>query len=314
MTRLTFLFVVALFFMSTATQAKTISKIAAVVNDEIISTYQLDQELNRAFAGKTDKNQLSATQIDNLRISLLDKLIEEKLVSQRTEELDLSVTDDELNNAIKDVQAKNNLTDDQFEQALSAQGMSMSDYRERIKKEILRYKLLSREVNYKVLVTSGEVRDYFRDHIDEYKVEPKVGVSRISFPIPEAASEQEIAELQQQVAETREQLQSGAEFASVLAGLDNANGGDMGKMTEKDLAAPLQAAIEGLNEGDVSEITELNGQLHLFLITYRNPGDITLFDRVKDEIEDKLRQEKTEARFQEWQKELRADAVIDKRI
>lgn len=314
MKRLTLALVLALLCMTTAVHAKNLSSIAAVVNDEVISTYQLDQEVMQALAEQTNANQLSASQFDKLKASMLDKLINEKLIEQRSKELNLNVSDSELSSAIQDVQAKNNLNRDQLIQALAAQGMTMEVYRQSVKKEILRYKLLSREVNYKVLVTSGEIRDYFREHIDEYRVEPKVRVSRLSFPIPPSASEKQLDDLKQQVATVRDQLISGKDFDAVLAEQANANGGDMGEMAEIDLAGPLRTAIEGLKEGDVSEPLQLNEQLHLFLVTFRNPGDSGLFDRVKGEIEAKLRQEKTDIRFKEWQKEMRTNAFIEKRI
>lgn len=314
MKRTTRVLVLVLLCMATVAQAKTLSRVAAVVNDEVISTYQLEQEVNKALSKRNDINQLSTSQFDQLRVSTLDKLINDKLIEQRSRELNLNVSDTDVSSAIQDVQAKNGLTRDQLIQALTAQGMTMDSYRQQVKKEILRYKLLSREVNYKVLVTSGEVRDYFREHIDEYRVEPKVRVSRISFPVPVAASQEQLADLESQVGDVRRQLQEGAAFDQVLAAQANANGGDMGEMAEKDLAEPLQKAIHGLEEGDISEPMQLNGQIHLFLVTFRNPGDSTLFDRIKGEIEDKLRQQKTDARFKEWQAEIHDSAFIEKRI
>jgi len=314
MKRLTLFFVLALVCLTTTVQAKNLSRIAAVVNDEIISTYQLEQEVKVALSTQSDKNQLSATQFDSLKASLLEKMINDKLIEQRTKELDLYVDESELSTAIADVQAKNNLTRDTLIQALAAQGMTMENYREKIKKEILRYKLMNREINYKVLVTSGEVRDYFRDHIDEYKVQPKVRVSRISFPMPADASEKQLAALESQVKDVRDQLLAGGDFDQILGQLVNANGGDMGEMVETDMAAPLQTAIKGLEQGDVSEPLQLNNQLHLLQVTFRNPGDINLFDRVKGDIERKLRDEKTDARFKEWQQEIRTNAFVEKRL
>ncbi|MBN1957057.1 MAG: SurA N-terminal domain-containing protein [Desulfuromonadales bacterium] len=295
--------------------AKTLSQVAAVVNDEMISTYQLDQALAQALANKTDKNQLSAAQFDQLKTNLLEKLINDKLVEQRIAELELSVDGAELDAAIDDVRKKNGLTPDTLKQALEAQGLTMDRYREQIRKEILRYKLLGREVNYKVLVTSSEVRKYFDEHIEKYQVEPKVRISRISYSIPIQASEEDLAALREKLTTTRERLAAGESFDAVMVEQkDNATGGDMGELVEADLAAPLQEAIKGLQPGDVSQPIELNNQLHLFLVTNRITSDTNLFDRVKDEIEEQLKREKTDLRFQEWEHELRANAYVDIRI
>ncbi|MCF6267025.1 MAG: SurA N-terminal domain-containing protein [Desulfuromusa sp.] len=314
MKRILFCLFFSLLLAVTPVTAKTLSKIAAVVNDEMISTFQLDKAVVAALAQNPNKNQLTPAQFDQMKVQILNRMINDKLLEQRTKELGLKVSDPELNSAIEDVQRKNGLTAETLEKALTAQGLTMSGYRDKIKKEILRYKLLSREVNYKVLVTSSEVRDYFDKHIDEYTVEPKIQVNRISFKIPTGKAEK-MAEFNKRVDTSRKLLLNGEEFNKVLeAQGDSASGGDMGELVEADMAKPLQSALAGLEPGDVSEPVEINGKIHIFQVTKRIGDDSDPFSRVKGEIEEKLKREKTDARFEEWQKELRDNAHIEIRI
>lgn len=295
--------------------AKTLTKVAAVVNKNIISTYQLDKAVQDALAKTPQKNQLTAEQYDQLRTKVLDQLINEELVVQRIKELKLQVPDAEMNAAIEDVERKNNLTPETLKQALAAQGMTYEGYRAQLKKQILRYKLLSREVNYKVQVTDSEIRTYFREHIDEYRAAPKVRVSHLSFKIPPDASKETLAAIRKQADACRDQLLSGEDFAKVLKEQGTAaTGGDMGMLVEKDLAKQLRKALAGLEVGQVTEPLIMNNQLNLFLVTGRNPGDIHLFDHKKPEIEEVLKQQKTEARFKEWTKELREHGHVDIRL
>ncbi len=295
--------------------AKNLTKVAAVVNHDIITTYQLDKAVLDALAKDAKGNQLTSKQFDQLKERSLEALINEKLVEQQIKALGLTVSDPELNAAIEDVQIKNNLTAEQLKAAVEAQGMSFEAYRQQLKDEILRYKLLGREVNSKVQVTSSEVREYFREHIDEYRAKPKLRVSSLSFEVPANISDNELAELNKQVAVTRDLLINGEDFDQVLeAQGDAAFGGDMGYLVKEDLTAQLQQALEGLEVGQVSEPVQMNNQLHLFMVTEYNPGDANLYDRVKGEIEKILEQQKTDARFKEWAKELRDRGYIDIRI
>lgn len=295
--------------------AKTLTRVVAVVNNDVISSYQLDSAVLKALEKDAKGNQLTSKQFDELKARMLDNLINEKLVEQRIKELGLTVPDPELNAAIEDVQNKNNLSADMLKNAVESQGLSFADYRNQIKQEILRYKLLSREVNYKVQVTSGEVREYFREHIDEYRAKPKVRVSSLSYELPANSSDSERQELRKKAEETRELLNRGVEFDEVLESQsEGVFGGDMGELVEDDLAVQLRDALVGLEVGQVSEPVEMNNQLHLFLVTGRNPGDSGLFDRVKGEIEKILEQKKTDARFKEWAQELRDRGYIDIRI
>jgi len=298
----------------TPVTAKTLNKIVAVVNNEMISTFQLDKAVVEALAKNPKQNQLTPSQFDQMKVQILNRMVNEKLLEQRTKELDLKVSDPELDSAIEDVQRKNGLTRETLEQALTAQGLSMQGYRDKIKDEILRYKLLSREVNYKVLVTSSEVRDYYEKHIDEYIIEAKVQVNRISFKIP-SGNEEEMARFHKRVETSRDLLLNGEEFNKVLEAQGNsANGGDMGELIEADMAEPLQLALTGLKPGDVSKPLEMNGKIHLLQVTKRTTVDDDPFASVKDEIEEKLKRDKTDLRFAEWQKELRNNAHVEIRI
>jgi peptidyl-prolyl cis-trans isomerase SurA len=294
--------------------AKTLSRTVAVVNNAIITSHQLDQALADALAGRSEK-QLSTEQLEQLKATLVEKLVMEKLLEQRIAELGLTVADSELETAIEDVQRKNGLDRAGLIRALEAQGMTMADYQQQIRKEILRYKLMGREVNRKILVTNSEVRDYFRAHIDDYRVPPTVTLRRISYPLPAAATESQLQQLQKQAAQARAALLQGEDFDQVVAAQEAAVSTDtMSELVEEELAEPLHQALKELEPGGVSEPLEMNGQLHLFQLTARNPGDPTLYDRVKGEIEETLRQEKTEARFEEWQQELRNEAYVDIRL
>jgi len=303
-----------LLLVGTPATAKTLSKIAAIVNDDIITTYQLDQAVIKDLTNNSNKNQLDITQFGQMKVKTLNKLIDDKLMEQQIKELDLRVSDDELNNAIADVEVKNGLTHEALKQALAAQGVTMEQYREKVKKEILHYKLLSREVNYKVLVTSKEVRDYFDRHIAEYAGGAKLHLNQIIYDLPDG-DEKKIAKRRQRAEACREKLISGEDFDAVLADQKGlASGADMGELAEADLSEPLQEALAGLKPGDVCEPLELDGKLYMFQVTSRDSDSDALFEKVKDQIESKLKQEKTDLRFKEWQKELHENARIEIRI
>ena len=314
MQRLLFLFFFFLIFATTPVGAKTLSKIAAIVNNDIITTHQLDQAVIKDLTANSNKNQLDITQFSQMKVQTLNKLIDEKLMEQQTEKLELRVSDEELSSAIADVELKNGLTDETLKQALTSQGVTMEQYREKVKKEILHYKLLSREVNYKVLVTSKEVRDYFDRHIAEYAGGAKLHLNQITYDLPDG-DEKQIAKRRKRANACREQLISGKDFSEVLADQkDLASGGDMGELAEADLSPPLQEALAGLKPGDVCEPLELDGKLYMFQVTSRDSNNDALFEQVKDQIKSKLKREKTDLRFKEWQKELHENARIEIRI
>jgi peptidyl-prolyl cis-trans isomerase SurA len=297
--------------------AETVSRIAAVVNDDLITTHQLDMKVAERLRAEADGQKLSAGEMDALRRSVLSELVEEALIRQRIDELGLKVADDEVEAAIQDVQKQNKLTREQLIQALQLEGMTFDAYRENLVKQILRFKLLGREVQSKVEVTNQEIRDYFRAHIDEFREPAYVRLARISFPLPAKATAVQIEAVRAKAEEAIARLRKGEDFYSVLLAStadQSAEGGDLGTFKAGELTAAFEKAVQGLKEGEVSAVIETPDGFHILRVEELSPGKIRQFDAVQGEIQKAIADEKTEARFKEWAQNLRKNAYIDIRL
>ncbi len=235
--------------LSTATAA-VVSRIAAVVNKDIITTLQLDQKLQIQLA-KQDR-QPSPAQLGALRQEMLSRMIEETLVQQRITALNLRVSDDEVETALLDVQKKNQMTREELENAVLIQGMEFDDYLDNLRKQILRYKLVGEEVRSQVDVPEREVVEYYRAHLDDYRLAPEVQLSAITFPMHEKASEQERLKIRKMAEEALSRLQQNEELEQVAASYNEtygATGGEMGRFLYMDLVPEFAEAISGVETG-----------------------------------------------------------------
>lgn len=291
-----------------------VSKVAAVINDTIITTYQLDQSV-REFSGQNpDYASLDAAGREAFRLEVLNGMIEEELLQQRADQLGLSVSDDALNAAIDDVQQQNNLTRLQLIAALEQQGMSFDTYRDNMRKQIMRYKLIGQEVQSKVDVTGQEVRSYYDEHIEEYRNPPYVHLEHLMFDLQEDATSGEVTATRAKAEKARSRLLMGDSIADLLVTYSEARGGDMGQLNEADLASSFRRAITQLQTDEVSEIIAIPGSLFIFKMKERNNGNPKSLESVRPEIEKILLEKNREEAFSEWQKDLREDAYIDIRI
>jgi peptidyl-prolyl cis-trans isomerase SurA len=298
-------------------RAETISRIAAVVNDDIITTHQLELKVAERLTAEARAQSLSAGEMVTLRRDVLAELIEETLIGQRIDELGLKVADEEVEAAVQDVEKQNRLTREQLIQALQREGMSFEAYRESLGKQILRFKLLGREVQSKVEVTNQEIRDYFRAHIDEFREPAYVRLARLSFPLPAKATAVQIEAVRTKAEAAHARLRQGEDFYSVLLAStadQSAEGGDLGTFKEGELTAAFERAVQGLKEGAFSALIETPDGFHILRVEERSPGKIRQFDEVQDEIQKAIADQKTEARFKEWAQSLRKNAYIDIRL
>ncbi len=309
--------VAALLALTAVAQAEVVNRIAAVVNDEIITTYQIDQALESRTSAAGRLDELSEEQRHALSLDALGKLIEEALVQQRVTELGLTVSDDEIDAAIDDVQRQNNLTRSQLKEALEAQGMPFTVYRDNLAKQIQHFKLLGREVKSKVEVTNQELREYFREHIDDYREEPYLRLSRISFLLGAKAGAAKTELVRTKAEEALVRLRAGEDFYTVLLAYSadkSAEGGDLGTFAEGELTPSFDRAVRDLNEGEISELIATPEGFHILKVEEKSAGKIRQFDTVKDEITKAIKDKKTEEGFKAWAAGLKENAHIDIRL
>lgn len=298
-----------------AATAEVISRIAAVVNKDIITTYQLDQKLQEQLA-RQDR-QLSSAQLGAMRQELLARMIEETLVQQRIKALKLKVSEEEIETALLDVQKQNQLTRDELKAAVQAQGLDFDAYRENLSQQILRYKLIGEEVRRQVDVPEREVVEYYRAHLDDYRLAPEVRLSAIHFPVAKNAPAQERQKIRQIVDEAMASLQQNESLEQVVTrykGTYGASGGVLGRFATGELTPEYAAAISTLEVGRFSEPVEAADAIHLLRVDERLPGRLRQFDSVRYEIYQMILDQKTDARMKEWTRALRAKSFIDIRL
>ena len=299
----------------TSVSAQVVSRVAAVVNKEIISTHQLDQRLQEQLAKQ--QKQPSPVQMGALRQELLSRMIEESLVQQRIAALNLTVSEEEIETALMDVQKKNKLSRDDLEDAVQSQGLDFDDYRDNLRQQILRYKLIGEEVRSQIDVPERELVEYYRAHLDDYRLPPEVELSAISFPVSEKASEQERTQIRKMANEALARLQQGEALEEVSDSYNQtygATGGSMGKFVYEELTPEFVEAINEVEDGTFTAPVEMGTAIHLLRVDDRLSEGLRQFDVVKFDIHQMILDQKTDARIKEWTKALKNKAFIDIRL
>ncbi|OQY19628.1 MAG: hypothetical protein B6I36_03630 [Desulfobacteraceae bacterium 4572_35.1] len=284
--------------------AQILNRIAAVVNEEIVTTHQLQQRMAEA---RTDgSNELQ-------QHKMLELMISELLMEQRAHDIGIEVNDEDIEQAIADVEEKNNIDRDQLEQALITQGLSLERYREQLSTQILRYKLIGHEVQNKVDITRQEIRNYYQQHLDDYKQSSHSRISRISFPI--GGNNSDIAHKNAEIALRK--LDENKSIDTILEEMSSHSrieGGDMGEFEPGELSPLFEQAISTLTIGEHSEIVELGGALHILKVENKSSGSVADLASVEKEIGQKLRKEKLDKKLEAWRNKLKKEAYIDIRL
>ncbi len=299
-----------LFFAAMPAQAEVLNKVAAVVNGEIISMYDLQAASAPAFLrqGVNRANPANQAAVDQVYRDVLDNLIADILITQEAERLKIDAPAEEVENELRTMIQRSQLSTPAFEQQLKTQGMTMAMVRDRIRKNILQYRLTTMMITRKIVVTRDDIRQYYDEHKNQFASDRSVELAMLVFP-PEADAGALLG-----------QIQSGAAtFEDVTtkwsAGPNAANGGSIGTLNWKELAPEWKTALEGLDKGGVSNLLSLpDGRRVALKVLEITPGRTMTIEEATPEIENRLREPKLAQRSQEYIKQLRDKAVVDIRL
>lgn len=306
-----FLLVVVIF--SVQAEASTINKVAATVNGQPITMFDLQKnaipELVRARLNPNNPAQAKAVRAVYEKV--LDNMILDILFLQEAKRLKATVSRTEVDDEISLMMKTRKLNKQQFEEQLKKQNMSVAELRKGIEKNLLRQKIMAMEVGRRVVVTPEEIRTYYEQHKDA--MVDRRGLHMGILVYHPNAPAREIA------AKIRAGKMSFAEAAAKYSIFPNKErGGDAGPIEWGKLNPEWEGRLNRMKPGEVTPIFDLpdmsgkqkfKAQVHLF-----RPGGgsekMLSFEDAKPMIDNLLRQPKAQARFEEYTKQLREKAII----
>ena len=192
-----------------------VDRIVAVVNDDIVTLTELNQQLN-PYAEQVRAGNFSVEQerkmLFTVREKVLNGLIDQKLTDQEIKKANISVSDPEIDATIERIKEARFFTDEELRQVLRQQGMSMDEYRDQIRTQILRTKLINLEVKSKIVITQEDVAAYYTNHPEIFGGEKKYHLPNILLTPPLIADQMEKEAFRKKMATIVENLKKGASF------------------------------------------------------------------------------------------------------
>jgi parvulin-like peptidyl-prolyl isomerase len=96
------------------------------------------------------------------RTAILNRMIDNKLIEQQSKQSGITVKDDEVMNVIRGILASKKMEMDEFIKTLERDGSNFEAYRKEMKDQILRQRLIRREIQSKIVVSDEEVGAYYK--------------------------------------------------------------------------------------------------------------------------------------------------------
>jgi peptidyl-prolyl cis-trans isomerase SurA len=257
-----------------AQQPQTIDRIVAVVNDGVITQYQLDSRTRSATA-QLRRQKVQLPPEDILRRQVLEQMITERAQVQQAKEAGIRIEDSELSQALDRVAAGQKMSTAQLRQTVEKDGMKWNDFREEIRDQMMIARVREREVDAKINVSPGEVDNFLSNQTGSGAGE-EVHLAHILIRIPEGASPETLQKLRAKAQGIDEQAKAGRDFAQLAASYSEANdamqGGDLGFRPVDSLPQVMSSAIANLRPGQVSDVVRSPSGFHIVKLIARRGG------------------------------------------
>lgn len=307
----------AVFFFCGSLQAEVADRIVAVVNDEVITLSELDSafepyqaKIEASYRGTGRDNALS-----DAKTGLLNRMIDNMLMEQQARKAGIVIRDEEVAGAIRDLLERRKISREDMLKALEREGTTLEAYEKGIRDQLKRIRLIQREIKSKVAVSDEEIGEYYLKHREDYEGKDMVRLKQIFIALPKGTDAGGKEQRRAEAEAIRKRLKDGEPFDLLSArysqGPAAAAGGDIGFIEKGMILPEVEEAAFSLPLHEISEVIESPVGFHIIQVIDRRGEGIKAIETVREEIRERIDQEKMEKKFAEWLQELRTKSHIE---
>lgn len=196
--------------------------------------------------------------------------------------------------------------------------LTKSEVIQSLRRQLAVDRYLGDGIEKRLSVTDDEVRDYYESHRESFVTERGVDLGSIFVDAPVGGSEGERASALTEISRALDRIRRGEPFEKVAREVSEDGvghlGGRLGVVKRESLPAPLDEAAFSLNEGEVSGILESEEGFHLLVVYEKVGGEVEPFEKVADEVRERLLARRKNEEMYRVVKDLRRAATIERRL
>jgi peptidyl-prolyl cis-trans isomerase SurA len=247
-------------------RAVLVDRVVAIVNDEVITRFELNNQ-KRAILAQLKRQGVAAPPEADLDNQVLERFINERVQLQHAKENGIRAEDEVVTAALQNIATQNKMSMQQFAQALKTDGLSVEQFREELKNDIILNRVRDREVDSRVAVTDGEIDAYLATAKLQGSLQSEYQLAHILVLVPEQATPEQVETRRLRAEEALKQVKSGTAFGQVAAVFsdtnDAAQGGALGWRKADRLPTIYAEAAEKLAIGGTSDVLRSANGFHI---------------------------------------------------
>lgn len=348
----------AVLFFSSPLCAKEVEKLAAKVNNQPItmSEYQnAKSTLLEQYAMAMPSVLKMPGAVKKIEDEALDKLIEETLLKQKAESLKIKIYERELESGIAEIkkrfatsesgaQVSQKEIENAFTAELKKNGMTMEEFRDNIRKELMVRKLVQDEIRPKIKIpTDEEVRQYFNnvtsylktgkfaDSVSDEEANnlklisekfkqlsaERLRLRHILVTVAPSASQKEQDEAKKKINEAAAQINAGMDFDTAVEKYSKdveslSRYGDIGNVIKGMLPQDIEKVAFALKVGEVSKPVLSENGWHILRLEEKRAQQTIHYADVKEDLERLISSSNFSKEYQAYIDGLKQNAKVQK--
>lgn len=272
---------------STKTAAE--ADVVATVNGEKISRKDFDRRIN--VIRRMNQEVTRSTEM-----MVVKQLAMKVLLKQFVKEQNIDVSDNDVQGEVEKIRyflkSNQNNSEKPLEEILEAQGSSISELEDEVRRTLALSKYLDK------VVSDDEKRSYFDANKSAFNGE-KVKASHILIDTTKLETDAELEKARQKIEEIKKEIDNGADFAEMARKYSTCpsaeSGGDIGFFQRKGSIVEEFAIVAfSMEVGEISEPVETQFGYHIIKVTDKEEGKDTNYEDVADMVDFVYIQIKTE--------------------
>lgn len=251
--------------------------IVAVVNSEPVTNVEVQQQVERLRAQAEASNMPA----DTLRRQALEMLIGQKIQLQMAAERNLQVDSFAVQQAEESVARQNSMTMTELRARLVREGISETQFRADLKKQLVIQKLREAEVDSKVRVSDLDIDQYLREQKAKAGMANAVtqlNLGHILVTVPENASEAQVKQLQAKAQQAADKIRAGEDFQAAVAEFsdvpDGKGGGPMGLRPADRYPELFVKATQSTAVGSIAGPVRSPAGFHILKVLEKSSGEV----------------------------------------
>ena len=260
------------------------ANVVARVNGKDITTTQLEKQIQVQLNG--GEQPPSAEEQQDLKLQVLNRLINDQILLEQAGAANLSATDAEVD--VKFNEFKSQYTEEKFKDLLKEQKMTVEDIRAELRKGITIDKLVNKEITSKISVTDAEIKTFYDKNKESFNLPESYHIAHILVtPVADpdlpnkAGDAKSPEEARQKAARLLKEIQSGKDFATVAkeSSEDPSSGPAGGDLNFQPLQAienidpRLAQAVQKMRAGETNpQVIETRYGFHIVKLMEKDAG------------------------------------------